>query len=331
MAMEHTEWEDFHGRFGPCWLVARSAGHAPVLLAIDRDGGIHDQPPAGRWSFTFACDGLASENHEPWEMWVVDGDGGEPIPLELEFPVPEASPLRLRLPALSATESVSFRTRETYHLGFSAKTSETMQSLWSLGGWPLYPGTVQCGQHLVIRSLMKQGSGNAPARLAFRLEEPETPGVQSISTTFMRKMMDDRRLAEAERREIASIESIADMVGFFQPRLARSKNRAEYMFWKSLQELKWLALNSTPIPPRVSALRVHLLADSGRYLYRLPNPSGSDDFLWQDQRGARFFSRDAGGREHLLLSPPEFDIMLLAGHGTPGLSRIESMPTQPSN
>lgn len=331
ITMENTEWKDFHDRFGPCWLVARSTGHPPVLLPIDHDGKIHDPPPPGRWCFTFACHGLASEDHRPWELWVRGGNSGHPAPLTLDFPTMEETTVSLRLPGLSTPESVDFKTRETYYLGFLAKTPETIQSLLALNGWPLLPSTVECAQRLAIRSSTHQEATTAPARLMFHLEEKETPGIQSISETFSEKLIADRQLPDSEMSEIRAMESIADMVGFFQPRLSRAKNRAEFMFWKSLQELKWLSMNSQPIPPKVSPMRVHLLADTGRYLYRLPNAGGGDDFLWQDRHGARFSSRDGGCRESLLLSPPGFDIILLAGQSSSALPRIESMPTQPSN
>lgn len=330
LTMENVEWRDFHDRFGPCWLVARSMEDR-VLLPIDHDGMIHAEPPPGRWRFTFACHRLVAEDDQPWELWVSSGEEGQPAPLTLDFPSPEPTTIRLKLPGLAEPESVDFKTRETYHLGFLAKTPGTIQSLMTLDGWPLLPKTVECGQRLAIRSSTRQVGTTSAARLVFRLEEKETPGIQSIAEALVEKLMADRMLPESVRSEVEAMESIADMVGFFQPRLSRSKNRAEYMFWKSLQELKWLSLNTNPIPPKLSPLRVHLLADTGRYLYRLPNPGGSEDYLWLDRRGARFSSRDAGGRESLLLSPPGFDIMLMAGQAASDLSHIESLTAQPSN
>ena len=331
ITMENTEWKDFHDRFGPCWLVARSQEQPPMLLPIDREGNIRDEPPPGSWRLTFACDGLLAEDHQPWELWSNNGPGDQPSPLDLEFPSLEPKIVRLKLPALAEVGFEEFKTREIFHLGFQPKTPETIQSLLTLPGLPLLPKTVECGQFLAIRSFTRHEESTSGASLVFRLEEKQTPGIQTISEAFMDKLMADRGLPESEKTGIAAVESIADMVGFFQPRLSRAKNRAGYMFWKSLQELKWLSLNSNPIPPKVSPLRVHLLADTGRYLYRLPNSSGSDDFLWQDRRGARFSAREAGDRESLLLSPPGFDIILLAGQPASTLSGIESLPAQPSN
>lgn len=331
ITMDRMEWKDFHGRFGPCWLVARSTGQAPALLPIGSDGIVNQALPAGQWRFTLGCDALVAEDHRPWELWVGGGKTGQPMPLMLDFPLKEEATIHLKLPNLSGSACIDLQTWETYHLAFWAKTPETIQSLLKLGGWPLQPRTVKCGQRLAIRSMLQHENAASPARLIFRMEENEAPGIRSICDAFLGELTANNRLPESENYEMGAIDSIPDMVGFFQPRLSRSRNRAEYMFWKSLQELKWLSMNSERISPRTSSLRVHLLADSGSYLYRWPNPSGSDDLVWLDQRGARFFSRDACGREHLLLSPPKFDIMLLAGQSTSGLPRLEYTPTNTSN